>query len=520
LSAPAEEWCIFGAKNSRESANCLADCSPNEWDAIKEFMGECDHMSEIGSEAAGDTQIEQTDKEMVFCDFTEPYCIKETVFSDAACSAKMLGPFYWSPALSQDTTSCNLIALTGRYGMSWVQDGQLQSSSECSDNACVEDCKEVYNVPLGDQSACIGPYEIETGPYYIKLEGDIVSESPEDMAVPMIQPADAESCPGWVCDVPGQYCPEGAEGSNPGGYICCGTAWRDCASEEECRARGGTCAAGGSDPRTFNGEQGHDAAQCLENNTFDNDCCASPDSASCADGFSMVESDEVCWVNAAADWQAYSYSCVPSEDEEEPIDVAGGCDLPQDCVPSFKYYDVAYQGCTTVDTGGVGVTEPWCATRTDDEGGYVIGSNDFAWCPADCNVGENEGEGEDAWWKDWWKDTKQQWGGGSESRPWKEEDGKDGKEHWTHDDKEAWKEGIQAEHEQEKQWKKEARENWREVHREKHQQNQMEDGDREGGGDPNTTEPCGCEQDGAFFCNFDDGESGFCEPCRHFDIGA
>ena len=28
--------------------------------------------------------------------------------------------------------------------------------------------------------------------------------------------------------------------------------------------------------------------------------------------------------------------------------------------------------------------------------------------------------------------------------------------------------------------------------------------------------PCGCEVDGEAFCNFDDGTSGYCEPCSSF----
>jgi hypothetical protein len=57
--------------------------------------------------------------------------------------------------------------------------------------------------------------------------------------------------------------------------------------------------------------------------------------------------------------------------------------VPKECVASFKYYDVSYNGCTKTGTDGEGETDPWCATETDDDGNFVVGSGNYAWCPTD-----------------------------------------------------------------------------------------------------------------------------------------
>ena len=34
---------------------------------------------------------------------------------------------------------------------------------------------------------------------------------------------------------------------------------------------------------------------------------------------------------------------------------------------------------------------------------------------------------------------------------------------------------------------------------------------------PSSATPCGCEVDGEKFCNFDDGDNGFCEDCSNYE---
>ena len=43
------------------------------------------------------------------------------------------------------------------------------------------------------------------------------------------------------------------------------------------------------------GRRTHDASKCRENGGFDNDCCALEGTASCADGFEMDFTSDVCY---------------------------------------------------------------------------------------------------------------------------------------------------------------------------------------------------------------------------------
>ena len=63
--------------------------------------------------------------------------------------------------------------------------------------------------------------------------------------------------------------------------------------------------------------------------------------------------------------------------DEEP------CVVPSTCVP-FKYYEVLYDGCTAVGTGGEGTSDAWCATATDDDGSFVVGSGNYEYCDKAC----------------------------------------------------------------------------------------------------------------------------------------
>lgn len=49
------------------------------------------------------------------------------------------------------------------------------------------------------------------------------------------------------------------------------------------------------------------------------------------------------------------------------------------CAFPFTYYGVTYNGCTDIGTGGVGSTDPWCATVA---GTYTVGSGNSALCGA------------------------------------------------------------------------------------------------------------------------------------------
>jgi hypothetical protein len=43
----------------------------------------------------------------------------------------------------------------------------------------------------------------------------------------------------------------------------------------------------------------HVASECLENGSFDNDCCVAPGTGSCRTGYAHQESTEICYSNFA-----------------------------------------------------------------------------------------------------------------------------------------------------------------------------------------------------------------------------
>ena len=66
-------------------------------------------------------------------------------------------------------------------------------------------------------------------------------------------------------------------------------------------------------PKDWKPREGHNPDMCRENGGFDNDCCALEGTASCAEGFYMEWSTDVCF--DAGDWKAYSYSCYSKDSE-------------------------------------------------------------------------------------------------------------------------------------------------------------------------------------------------------------
>jgi hypothetical protein len=455
-----EEWCRFAEKEKEKSASesgllgCMADCSRLDWSVMKEFMGECLHAEGIEKETGcyqnkfgeycpgedgmltrtGDgMRVDRPAEGTTFCDFNEPNCIKESVFKDASCTVLVLGPLYYP--VPQDTSKCNLIGLTGRYGMTWVSDGQLVSASECVDDACSVDCREVYTVLLGQDSGCMGPYDVPGREYWIQLEGNITSES--------VGEDDAE---------------KGEEGEESGAYEPSSELHSD---RQQCAADGLWYACSDSNCAS--------SRSCASNGGLLSCACDRPPS-NCQDTAGFKDSKEY----KCADWKSYN------------------CD--------------AYMGYSDSDMQNV---------RTN--------------CPLSCKVctpdppeGEEKGPEEKAeekgeWWEDWWQNTKGAWPHHGEE-PWLQDgDGHD----WSKEEKDQWRADSKADKTRDREWmrdaKKDARGNWRDARRERHQAGVVQDGDREPG-ESTVSEPCGCEQDGSFFCNFDDGESGFCEPCKHFDI--
>jgi len=59
----------------------------------------------------------------------------------------------------------------------------------------------------------------------------------------------------------------------------------------------------------------------------------------------------------------------------KPSEALGLADVP--CVFPFRYNDVTYTSCTTIDRG-----QPWCATETDSSGSFVPGR--WGYCPQNC----------------------------------------------------------------------------------------------------------------------------------------
>jgi hypothetical protein len=59
------------------------------------------------------------------------------------------------------------------------------------------------------------------------------------------------------------------------------------------------------------GGETHDPTACMEDGSFDDDCCAIRGSGSCAEGHTFVGSNELCFIGP---WKPYKYKCTaPSE---------------------------------------------------------------------------------------------------------------------------------------------------------------------------------------------------------------
>ena len=184
------------------------------------------------------------------CKPGDPSCIEESVFSDAAYKQKIMGPFFWPVPQTQATSKCVPIKMTGRYNSAWLESGQLVGKSECSDTACTTDCRETYRTGLDDDE-CLGPFDAGKGAYYLKF-----GQSKEKRD--------------WTR-----------------------RDWKD------------------------HRDHHHKDNKCLEDKGRgmqpDDDCCAIKGTASCADGYTLVESEETCcsWCS----WKPLKYSCIaPTKD--------------------------------------------------------------------------------------------------------------------------------------------------------------------------------------------------------------
>jgi len=103
------------------------------------------------------------------------------------------------------------------------------------------------------------------------------------------------------------------------------------------------------------------------------DACGNPD---CYTGYAWIveafPDDSMC--------PTHTDLCHPDEAPEppEPPCPEGAND---GCVFPWKYYDVSYETCSDIGTGGVGVYDYyWCPTAVDSEGNYVVGSGDYKQC--------------------------------------------------------------------------------------------------------------------------------------------
>lgn len=56
---------------------------------------------------------------------------------------------------------------------------------------------------------------------------------------------------------------------------------------------------------------GHDASKCRERGRMDDNCCATPGSAACDDGYTMTISTAPCWTNSGGTFSAYTTMCTP-----------------------------------------------------------------------------------------------------------------------------------------------------------------------------------------------------------------
>jgi len=72
------------------------------------------------------------------------------------------------------------------------------------------------------------------------------------------------------------------------------------------------------------------------------------------------------------------------------LGVCHGCstiDLDIPCVFPFTFKDVTYNGCTNVgDPEG----KLWCATKVDENGSYILNSNQYGYCTENCPEGDIE----------------------------------------------------------------------------------------------------------------------------------
>eukprot|EP00935_MAST-01C_sp_MAST-1C-sp1_P000279 g279.t1 len=324
-------------------------------------------------------------KDAQLCKPGDASCIEESVFSDAACKQKIMGPFFWPVPQTQATSKCVPIKMTGRYNSAWLENGQLVGKSECADTACTTDCRETYRTGL-DDDACLGPFDAGKGAYYLKIGQ---SKEKRDWK-------GRDWKDGWAKDKKDHHDRDHDRHDRDHDRHDRDHDRHDRDHDRHDRDHDRHDRDHDRHDHDRWGKKDAKDNKCLEDKGRgmqpDDDCCAMKGKASCADGYTLVESEETCcsWCFI---WKPLKYSCVAPSDTLAT--------LPPTAAPTAalsKDADADENGC--YDKGENGY---WCPDGKGGWGGWVEKKSGKTWSEdekknADADENGCYDKGEDGYW--------------------------------------------------------------------------------------------------------------------------